>query len=117
MSGWSSPGRLVGAALPMVAWALHFVTVYGVVGVACGRASAGEGPGLVVALLLLTALALAAVAWQGLRGWRLRRREREAGTGPQRRGFMAGVTVLVAIIAFVSVLLTATPILLLPPCA
>lgn len=119
MIGWWSPGRLVGLAMPMAIWALHFVVVYGSVGVVCERhIAAAQGLGLFVVLLLVTALALLGIAWLGRRAWRVWRHECEAAAngGVQRQGFLAAATALVSALAFISVLLTAVPILLLPPC-
>ncbi len=121
MSGWASPYRLTGMALPMAVWALHFVAVYSVQGVACaGGGAVRRVAGLESTswwLLLLTLLALLAIGvlgWRAARAWRMH-------AGPQvptsRDRFAAAATALLALLAAVAVAFTAVPILLLPPCA
>lgn len=126
-----APSRLVGMAAPMGVWAVHFVVVYGLTGLACADAWAARHwlgvRGFAWALLLATALALAAIAALGRRARRARqrfaamldaddavdaatRRERE------RECFAARVAVKLAVLAAVAVAFTAVPVLVLPDC-
>ena len=109
-----APWRLAGIAMPMLVWALHFVAVYSLQGLACaGHASR---PAAIAAMLGLTVLAWLAIAWLGLRALRARREAGNDAHGRLRR-FATTVTALLAPLAAMAVLFTAMPILLLPPCA
>lgn len=109
-----APWRLTGIAMPMAVWALHFVVVYSLQGLACaghvGRMAALAGMGAT------TVLAWLAIAWQGLRALRARRAAADDVDGRRLR-FAATLTALLALLAALAVLFTALPILLLPPCA
>ncbi len=130
--GWLSPHRLTGMAAPMLLWALHFVLVYSLQGLACV-----EGwqhvrlAGLAVVTWWLLGVTLAILAAQvalgvrALRAWGKARRELERrgpGQGhgrlpaPHRR-FTAAATSALALLAVVATGFTAIPILLLPTCA
>ncbi|MEN1944903.1 hypothetical protein WCE55_13770 [Luteimonas sp. MJ293] len=126
------PWRLTGMATPLVMWAVHFVAVYIMQGLACGEGwQRHRVAGLEMVswwLLLATLLAWAAIVWMGVRGWRCQRlaafevraagdSDRPVATVARRRRFMAVLTTLVAVISFIAVLFTALPVLLLPPCA
>lgn len=122
--GPASPLRLTGIAAPMAVWALHFVAVYSLQGLACGegwmrqRLAGMETVSWV--LIALTALALAAIARLGWRAWRVRCRETRAprpDAAGRRRRFAATATALAAALAAIAVSFTALPVPMLPPCA
>lgn len=119
---------LVAVAMPMVVWALHFVVLYSLVGLGCERAVMLQRfatlPLLTWVLVLVTCAALALIAWLGWRAWRrwhaLGAHPPAAGPvrpAPPRERFMRLATALLALLAFIAVVFTATPILMLPPCA
>ena len=109
-----APWRLAGIAMPMLVWALHFLVVYVLQGLACAGHAGREAA--VAAMLGVTVLAALAIAWLGLRA---RHAARSAGhdAGGRRHRFAATVTALLAVVAAIAVLFTTVPILLLPPCA
>ena len=119
------PYPLSALAAPMAVWAVHFVVVYSLVGLACERGlllrSVAMLPVLTWILALLTVAALATIAWLGwnaLHRWRMLRAS--AGTPATPRSseaFMRLATALLALLAFIAVVFTATPIPMLPPCA
>ncbi|MBX3725156.1 MAG: hypothetical protein KF823_04490 [Xanthomonadales bacterium] len=119
-----APGRLTGMVLPMALWALHFVVVYSLVGLGCehdwpSRSLAG-GNLLSVLLIALTAAFLVVVAALGLRARRAWRRHaaNQAGDPRQRRhALIAMAATALAALAAIAIVFTATPALLLPPCA
>lgn len=123
-----APSRLAGMAAPMAVWAVHFTLAYSLTGLACADAwPAQEWLGvrlLIWALLLLTAVALAAAAWLGRRAHRERQRlaraiEAAGATSRprlQRGCFAARVTVLLAWLAAIAVAFTAVPVFVLPDC-
>src|SRR5690606_38175493 len=100
-------------AAPMAVWALHFVVLYSLQGLTCGEGWSQRGASL--AMVALTAPALAAIAWLGLRA---RRTARTAAGDPAARRvrFAAQATGLCAVLATVAVLFTVVPVLLLPVC-
>ncbi|MCD9028838.1 hypothetical protein LDO26_11535 [Luteimonas sp. BDR2-5] len=110
-------------AAPLAVWALHFVAVYSLQGVACARQVwrtpvAGLEP-VTWALALLTVLALAAIALPGaaaLRAWRRTRAADDGRAAVRRERFLWALTALAALAATIAVLFTATPIALLPTC-
>ena len=129
-TAWLDPRRLTGMAVPMLAWATHFVVVYSVQGVACARDAltapvAGAMP-VTWWFALSTLAALAVIAWQGRRAWRgwrgaVARQEAEAGAetddaGLRRGRFACAVTGILAALAAVATAFTAIPILLLTTC-
>ena len=119
----SRPVRLTTTAAPMLVWALHFVTVYSLQGVACARGvwrTRVDGLETVTwTLSATTVLALAAIAWLGVRSLRTWRR---AGAGPhpdvavQRLRFFSGLGALLAVLAAIATVFTFVPILLLSTC-
>lgn len=123
-----APARLVGMAAPFGVWALHFVLVYSLAGLACAEAwAAREWLGVRVfvwAMLLWTAVALAVIGWLGRRARDARRRlDRELETADasvrpelERQCFSARVAVLLAALAAVAVAFTAVPMFVLPHC-
>ncbi|MDQ3268851.1 MAG: tellurite resistance TerB family protein [Pseudomonadota bacterium] len=113
---------LTAVAVPMAVWAVHFVVVYSLVGLGCERGvllqTVAMLPLLSWVLVLVTLAALATIAWLGWRAWR-----RWSAPGPEqaprvqpRERFMRLVTAMLAVLAFVAVVFTATPIFMLPPC-
>ena len=126
------PWRLTGMALPLAVWAVHFLAVYIMQGLACGEDWQRERvAGLELVswwLLLATLVALALIAWQGVRALRCRKLakfevraargvESPVASAARRRHFMSMLTALVALVAFIATSFTALPVLLLPPCA
>lgn len=115
---------LSGSVSSLVVWAVHFAAVYSLVGVGCNhgwhRVSLIGTNALTMLLAALTVPALVLIAWIGLRGWRSYRsagrrgdlRREDAG----RWRFLGLVTLTLALLAFVSTIMTALPIVMLPPC-
>lgn len=125
MSRWLDPDRLTTAVAPMGIWALHFVVAYSLVGLGCAegwnrRQFAGTN-WLSGWLVLLTFAALAGIAVMGWRAWRRWRRLSDAddALGPlqRRRSFLALAATILAVLAAIAVVFTATPVFMLPPCA
>ena len=114
-------------AAPMAVWAVHFVVVYSLVGLGCERGlllqRVAALPMLSWNLMLVTAAALALIAWLGwhaLRRWRALRNRGDAATPPPpapHERFMRLATALLALLAFIAVAFTATPVFMLRPCA
>lgn len=119
------PYPLSALAAPMAVWAVHFVVVYSLAGLACERGlflrRVAMLPGLTWILALVAAAALALIAWLGWHAWRrwraLRMRADTATPSQPRERFMRLITALLALLAFIAVVFTATPVFLLPPCA
>ncbi len=126
------PWRLTGMATPLVLWAVHFVAVYSMQGLACAEDWQRQRvAGLEMVtwwLLLATLLVFVAIAAMGTWALRCRRfaaREVRAAevagnpvaAAPRRRRFMAMLTALVALVSFIAVAYTTIPVLLLAPCA
>lgn len=114
-------------AAPMTVWALHFVVIYSLVGLACERGwtlhvVAGLNI-LVWQLGLLCVIALALLAWLARRAARdVRHAAAERSMpGPdvaaKRRRFVARVTLALCLLAAVAVLFTTIPAFLVPTCA
>lgn len=119
-----SPYRLTGMAAPMAVWAVHLVAVYSLQGVACveglDRIRFAGAEALAWWLCGLTAIALVAIAWMGLRAWRGWRTARPGSDVPARaarRRFASAVTAALSVMSIVAVCFTTIPILLLPGCA
>lgn len=115
------PYRLTGIAAPLAVWALHFVLVYAMQGLACAqgwqRAPWAGREAVFWWLLLATLAAAVAIACLGLRAWRGWRAERSAlDEGAGRRRFAARLALASAALALLAVAFTATPIFLLPTC-
>lgn len=115
---------LTGLALPMLVWALHFLAVYVLAGLACARgwstqSVAGLTPTawwlLVCGLVAVTVLAfLARGAWlstppPSLHGG-------ADGMPMPRRHFIARACLALCVLAAIAVVLTTVPVLLLPTC-
>lgn len=120
--GWTRPDRLIGMTLPMVLWALHFVAVYSLAGIGCEQDWYRQRlAGTNVLSLVLIVTTLAALVPIALLGWRALhwQRQRPPSTSHDQPGprLLIWLTGVLAIVATVAVLFTATPIVLLPPCA
>jgi hypothetical protein len=115
-----APHRLTGIAAPMTVWALHFVVVYAMQGLACAqdwqRLPWAGREAVFWWLLLATLAALAAIAGLGLRAWRVLRRSADDDAARRRR-FATRVTLAASAMALLAVGFTATPIFLLPTCS
>ncbi len=122
--------RLTEMATPAVVWALHFVIVYSMAGLACGQGwQRGRTAGLeavtwlMVATTVLSWLVLAFIAWRAWRGRTTAQPARdEAGAGATdasqaRKRFLSTVTLAMAAIAALAVSFTVIPVFLLPTCA
>ena len=116
MRGPFSPERLIGVCAPLILWALHLVIVYSVQGLACSGQMDGawwqRRLPVQAALIVLTLLMLAIVAWQGWRAQRLRWH----CVRPSRAGFLASATLLTSVLAAIAIVFTTAPILMLTPC-
>lgn len=117
--------RLTEMAMPAVVWAVHFVVVYSMAGLACGQGWQRERIAgleavtwLMVAATIAAWLVLAFIAWTG---WRGRQAMRSAGQPldniQARKRFLSTVTLAMAAIAAMAVLFTVIPVFLLPTCA
>ncbi len=100
---------MLSAIFPMITWALYFVVVYAVQGIGCDQAwnrnlLLGTNA-LTLALVVLTVIALALIAWQGARAW------------PARADFRGRVTIALVVLATLATAFTGIPILMLEPCA
>lgn len=122
-SAWIRPDRLVGMTAPMLLWALHFVLVYSLAGVGCEhdwyRATLLGTNRLSLLLVVATIAALVPIALLGWRALRWHRHGTSAADAslPRHGRFLVRVTLALSVLAAIAVLFTATPILLLPPCA
>lgn len=108
-------------AAPLAVWALHFVIVYSLQGLACAR-GLGRTPvagleAMTWALWGVTLLALLGIAWSGRVAWRARQAAAPTRPPGDRRHFLPLLTVLVALVAAIGVVFTALPVALLPTCA
>lgn len=127
---WLRPeGALAFVAAPTV-WALHFVAVYGLSGVACVPPGSGQqqavAPGwLTPALALTTMAAVLAVALLGLRAHRSLERPAADAVGPHgpvdasvqaRKRTMAWIAGATAVVAAIAIGLSGLAMLMLPAC-
>lgn len=116
--------RLTEMAVPIVVWAVHFVTVYSMAGLACEqdwqRTRVG-GAEMVVWLIggftLLSWGALAVTARIAWRGWRAQQDQETAGAARGRRRFVSWLALALSAAAAVAVAFTVIPLFLLPTCA
>ena len=110
---------------PFALWALHFLALYSLQGLACARqlwrTPVAGLETMTWVLWALTALVLAAIAWEALRVWHIRRAlpvgEGAGRADLARRRFMTVLALLGAVIAALGVMFTAAPLALLPTCA
>jgi hypothetical protein len=108
--------RLTGMALPMVVWAVHFVFVYSVSGLACERGWT-HGSWLMLAASALAAVLLVALGWNAWRQWRVQPPPVSAADPLQRRRrFLAGLTLALSVLSALAVAFTTLPVFMLPPC-
>lgn len=116
--------RLLGMISPMIVWAAYFVSIYALQGLGCAegwqlRPLLGSNR-LTVSLSVLSVIALAAIAWTGWRGWvglqRGRAGEAAGQDAVQRLRFFGLVMLALAVLAFISTLLVALPVVMLAPC-
>lgn len=124
----SAGSRLVVMAAPLGVWALHFVLVYSLTGLACVEAGVTRYwlgvPAPRGALLLWTATALLMVGGMGVLAWREHRRlsaqlstaDDSARAALERKCFSARVAVLLATVAAVAIAFTIIPVFVLPDC-
>lgn len=110
MSWWSRPKRLSWIASPFVVWGLHFVAVYSIQGLVCGRGWPPGGAWLGIGLSTL--VAFAAVAWLGLDA---RSRARDANLPGETR-FTAKLVAMLSLFSLVAMVFTIVPVPLLHPC-
>jgi len=117
------PYPLSALAAPMAVWAVHFVVAYSLVGLGCERGlllrRVAMLPVLSWVLALLTVTALAMIAWLGwnaLHRWRVLRASADPSPDQSREAFMRLATALLALLAFIAVVFTATPVFMLPSC-
>lgn len=123
----SSPPRmtLTRMVAPFLLWALHFVALYSLQGLACAqqmwRTRVGGLETMTWALWGVSLAILAAIAWEARRAWQIRRALLEHGDRGRahhaRRYFMVMVCLLGAAISALGVLFTMTPLALLQTCA
>lgn len=118
------PVGLTRMSMPLVVWALHFVAIYSLQGLACARALwRAPVAGLETmtwVLWALTVLALGVIALFGahaVRTWRIARAQTDGRNETTRLRFLTALSALVALIAAIGVVFTALPVALLPTCA
>ncbi len=104
---------LLAAVAAMIVWAIHFLLVYAGVGLACARGYSTTAVLLWLAtttvLALLVALAITLAGFD-------RARRPETPPHGQRRRFLARLSALLGGLALIAIVLTALPMLLVPPC-
>ncbi len=110
MSRSGRPRRLSWIATPFVVWGLHFVAVYSIQGLACGRGWPAAWAWLGMALVTLPAFSV--VAWVGLRA---RRQAGSEDTAGQKR-FTARLVAMLSLLSLLAMAFTIVPVLLLQPC-
>lgn len=123
----SRPPRitLTRMSVPYALWALHFVALYSLQGLACAQQLWRDRVGglelMTWVLWALTALVLAAIAFEARRAWQIRRALRasdETGRADhERRHFLVTLTLLGAAVSALGVVFTASPLAMLPTCA
>jgi hypothetical protein len=114
---------LLGSVSGLIVWAVHFAAVYSLVGVGCEqqwhRIPLMGTNRLTLLLIAVTLPALALIAWIGRRGWLSHRNAARGGAAredSERWRFLSRVTLAIAVLAFLSTLMTSVPIMMLPPC-
>ena len=96
-------------ALPLLPWAIHFVAIYSLQGLVCGRG--WSQPAGTLGMGALTVVALMAIAVIGRAALRALRE----ATGATSR-FVARVTLALSMLSAVATCFTSLPVLLLAPC-
>lgn len=114
---------LRGSISSFIVWAVHFGIVYSLVGVGCDhdwhRMPLMGSNALTVLLTAITLPALGLIAWIGSGAWRSHRKASRGGAAREdsvRWRFLSLITLAIAVLAFVSTVMTAVPIMMLPPC-
>ncbi|NYZ61212.1 hypothetical protein [Luteimonas deserti] len=110
---------------PFALWALHFVALYSLQGLACAqqlwRSRIGGLELMTWVLAAVTLAILAAIGWEALRAWRIHRallgRDDSGRAEQSRRRFMVVLSLLGAAISALGVTFTAAPLALLQTCA
>lgn len=100
---------LVGMTAAFLVWSAYFVLMYALLSLACVNAAAPSR--IVGALVALTAVAAAAIAWLGRRAWSA------AAVDDERVRFMSLSAALAAGLALLATLWVAAPVLVLAPCS
>lgn len=123
----SQPPRitLTRMTAPYALWTLHFLSLYSLQGLACARQLWRNPIGglelMTWVLWGLTVVILAAIAWEAMRIWRIRRALQASDTAGRaehaRRHFMAVLGLLGAAVAALGVMFTASPLAMLQTCA
>lgn len=109
-------------AAPLV-WAAHFLLCYGTAAVWCAKLAGPHGSLLPVriAIALYTLLALSAVAWLGMRGFKRHRAKgspppHAADTPEDRRAFLGFASLLLAGLSGIAIVFEALPAIWLGSC-
>lgn len=108
--------------LAPLAWAVHFMLCYGAVAVACEKTFLPVDPTR-HALIALTVVVLAFIAWIGWRSlqqWDVRRTgnfSNPYGEAEDRHQFLGHAAFLLALISFIGVVYVSFPLLLVRSCA
>jgi len=104
-------------------WATHFLACYAAVAIVCAKVAGRTGTiaGARPWLLGLTAIALAAIGWIGLQGWRAHRHgggrlPHDEDTPADRRRFLGLATFLLATLSAVAIAYTTLAIVLAGSC-
>lgn len=123
-----APWRLVGMVAPMAVWALHFIVVYSLAGLACEEGwPASRMLGMRTlnwALLGSTLLTFALIVWLGRRAWCIHRAlpaADEAADAAEhkrlvREHFASRVATKLAVVAAIAVAFTTAPMFVLSRC-
>jgi hypothetical protein len=110
-------------AAPVV-WSVHFVATYGLAAVHCAKAGrAAETGGAAIAILGLTAVALALIGIATLRLWKVRARsltdndfDFEHNTVEERHRFLSHVALMLCALSAVGVIFVAMPAVIIGTC-
>ena len=111
---------------PLIAWALHFVATYALVGLHCGAPPAWRewlpAAGLWTGVVLASAVAVGVIGWCAVDGLRQRRGAAlvadpaDPRAQAQRQRFQGTMQVLVAALALLAVAFTLLPTVLIEAC-
>ncbi|QQA41914.1 hypothetical protein [Pelagovum pacificum] len=106
-------------AAPVI-WAAHFLVCYCTIAIACEKAGGTDGVRL--ALILMSVVALASIAWVGFRSFRqwdvtnTGDFSNPEGEAEDRHQFLGHAAFLLAIISFIGVVYVTMPLVLLRGC-
>jgi predicted signal transduction protein with EAL and GGDEF domain len=117
--------RLTEMALPTAVWALHFIAVYSLAGLACGqdwqRDTIAGFEGVTWLIIGVTLCSWTALAFLGAMAWRGRRAQpppdQARDATQQRRRFVSSLTLALCAAAALAVTINVLPVFLLPTCA